>query len=297
MGLNQGPGFSPNVGALIGPGGGAVPSTRTITTTAPLTIDGGASADLSANRTIAVDTAGSLSIGRLLATTNGSAAAPTVLIEPAGNSGAYWDATKGVVTSVDAVDRILARVNGTVELSTGAGISAGVPALRLVRDTADIQVFLTGSSPEAAITGQIGDLDVAVTGGFLFIKRSGVGNTGWALIDRCESGTYTPTATIVTNLDSVTPQQGTYLRVGNMVYVAIRINVDPTAAGNVEYRFTLPIASALTSANQLVGTLVDSAAGRGFVGGDATNDAALVTGTNGGTTAYTQYLNFGYEVI
>lgn len=37
---------------------GLVPGTRTLTTTAPLTIDGGASADLSANRTIAINTGG-----------------------------------------------------------------------------------------------------------------------------------------------------------------------------------------------------------------------------------------------
>lgn len=38
-----------------GGGGGGVPTTRTLTTTSPLTIGGGSSADLSANRTIAID--------------------------------------------------------------------------------------------------------------------------------------------------------------------------------------------------------------------------------------------------
>jgi hypothetical protein len=41
--------------APSGGGGGGVPTTRTITTTSPLTIGGGSSADLSANRTIAFD--------------------------------------------------------------------------------------------------------------------------------------------------------------------------------------------------------------------------------------------------
>lgn len=37
---------------IVGPGG--VPMSRTLTMTSPLTIDGGASADLSADRTIAI---------------------------------------------------------------------------------------------------------------------------------------------------------------------------------------------------------------------------------------------------
>lgn len=41
-----------------GAGGGGVPSSRTIATTAPLLIDGGASADLSANRTLSIDVSG-----------------------------------------------------------------------------------------------------------------------------------------------------------------------------------------------------------------------------------------------
>jgi hypothetical protein len=57
-----------------------VPAARTLTTTAPLTIDGGASADLSANRTLAVSdaTAGAKGIVQLAGDISGTAAAPTV---------------------------------------------------------------------------------------------------------------------------------------------------------------------------------------------------------------------------
>ena len=49
--------------ADISGGGGGVPTSRTITTTAPLTIDGGGSADLSANRTLAISSASTISPG------------------------------------------------------------------------------------------------------------------------------------------------------------------------------------------------------------------------------------------
>jgi hypothetical protein len=51
---------------------GGVPTSRTLTTTAPLRIDGGASADLSANRTLSVNTFGSAASGIVPASGGGS---------------------------------------------------------------------------------------------------------------------------------------------------------------------------------------------------------------------------------
>jgi hypothetical protein len=58
-----------------------VPTTRTITTTAPLTIDGGASANLSANRTLAISdaTTGALGSVKLAGDLGGTGLVPTVL--------------------------------------------------------------------------------------------------------------------------------------------------------------------------------------------------------------------------
>ena len=57
-------------GGGTGSAAGSVPSSRTIFTTSPLTIDGGSSADLSGNRTIAVNTATLLAGIPTLAGTN-----------------------------------------------------------------------------------------------------------------------------------------------------------------------------------------------------------------------------------
>lgn len=52
--------------------GGSVPSTRVLSTTAPLRIDAGASADLSADRTLSVNTATTSSVGVVQLETNSS---------------------------------------------------------------------------------------------------------------------------------------------------------------------------------------------------------------------------------
>jgi hypothetical protein len=295
MGLNQGPGFSPNVGALIGPGGGAVPSTRTITTTAPLTIDGGASADLSANRTIAVDTAGSLSIGRLLATTNGTAAAPSVLIEPSGNSGLFWDATNGVVLSVDAVDRIRAMVSGITDIRGGGSSTS---TLRLTNSNGSIDNFIRTSTPEGAVTAGPGSLCLDITAGRLYLKRTGTGNTGWRQIEASESGAWSPTLTGVANVDAITLYQGFYIRVGGIVASLALVALDATTMGvNTQYRATLPVASNFATASDAGGGVFGGYTSAASITADTTNDALLCQSFTNINTVTTQIIFAMYTVL
>lgn len=150
-------------------------------------------------------------------------------------------------------------------------------------------------SPEGVTTADVGAIYCDTTNGWLWQKESGSGNTGWRIIGA--SGTYTPTATVVSNLDSVTPNSMAWTRVGNVVFVEGLVSVDPTAAGTVSYRITLPVASNFSLARQLNGTCITTVASIGFVTGDATNDAALVTATNAVTTSHSHIFTFGYEVI
>lgn len=122
-----------------------------------------------------------------------------------------------------------------------------------------------------------------------------LGAAVWRIIGA--SGTYTPTATIVTNLDSVTPNQMEWMRIGNVVFVAGSVRIDPTAPGIVSYRITLPIASNFTLSSQLSGVCVTTSASIGNFVGDATNDAASVVAINSLTTAYDHIFTFGYEVV
>lgn len=67
------------------------------------------------------------------------------------------------------------------------------------------------------------------------------------------SGTYLPTASASVNLDTVTPSNCNWTRVGNVCTVGGSITVDPTAAALASFEITLPIASNLSTSNHLNG--------------------------------------------
>lgn len=60
---------------------------------------------------------------------------------------------------------------------------------------------------------------------------------------RSLSGTYTPTVSNTTNVDSSTARPNQYFRVGDTVTVSGEVDVDPTAALTTSFELSLPIAS------------------------------------------------------
>lgn len=94
------------------------------------------------------------------------------------------------------------------------------------------------------------------------------------------SGTYTPTLTNVTNVAASTAYVSQWLRVGNVVTVSGKVDIDATLAANsaTELGISLPIASALTAEEQVGGDAVsDSVASLSArIRADATNDRASV---------------------
>lgn len=71
-------------------------------------------------------------------------------------------------------------------------------------------------------------------------------------------GTYTPTASAATNLDSTpTMTLAQYIRVGNTVTVSGRFTADPTlTAQTTSFEITLPVASDISNAYEAAGTAV-----------------------------------------
>jgi hypothetical protein len=90
-----------------------------------------------------------------------------------------------------------------------------------------------------------------------------------------ESGTWTPTATAVTNITG-TPTTYTcmYTRVGNIVTISGRVDANSTATGATEFSLTLPIASDFTTTEDARGcaNTQSSTANRVVFWADATND-------------------------
>lgn len=90
------------------------------------------------------------------------------------------------------------------------------------------------------------------------------------------SGTYTPTATGVSNVDSITVNPCTYSRVGDIVTVAGFFSVNHTTNGLATVmRLSLPIASNLANQYDLGGSCGAEDQLGGMVEGDETNNEAL----------------------
>lgn len=114
------------------------------------------------------------------------------------------------------------------------------------------------------------------------------------------SGTYTPTLTNVANLDTSTPYEAQYLRVGTIVTVSGKVDVDPTLTATVtRLGISLPIASNLGANEDCAGVAFASGiAGQGAVIlGDTVNDRAQMEWVAGDITNQSMYFIFTYSVI
>lgn len=114
------------------------------------------------------------------------------------------------------------------------------------------------------------------------------------------SGTYTPTLTNVANLDASTAFACQWMRVGNVVTVSGKVNVDPTLiATTTQLGITLPLASNLAADQQCAG----AAAGKGVASlvaailGDATNDRAQMEWKSIDTTSQDMFFSFTYVIL
>ncbi|KAA5536748.1 hypothetical protein F0919_03500 [Taibaiella lutea] len=114
------------------------------------------------------------------------------------------------------------------------------------------------------------------------------------------SGTYTPT-TAITPTGTATPQGFTYMRVGNIVHVSGRLDCTGITGGISDVQVTLPIASTLNVATDVLGVVT----GNGLSGASPN----LVIGVPGAGNNYAQvkffatsgspavYVQFQYQVI
>lgn len=113
------------------------------------------------------------------------------------------------------------------------------------------------------------------------------------------SGTYTPTLTNVANLDGSTAYACQYMRVGDVVTVSGRFDVDITTISTLtQLDISLPIASALTAANQAGGTAstVSGVNDHAGIMADATNDRVSVVWQTSSGSAFSMFFSFTYLV-
>lgn len=111
------------------------------------------------------------------------------------------------------------------------------------------------------------------------------------------AGTYTPTATLILNLDAATPYLASYTRIGNVVSVAGVATVDATVAAQCQLDLTLPIASALTSITQLAGAGAIIGASSVYIVGQATDDKVRFYWNATAGAAINLSYSYQYQVI
>ena len=115
------------------------------------------------------------------------------------------------------------------------------------------------------------------------------------------AGTYTPTLTNVVNVADSTAYACQYMRVGNVVTVSGRVDIDPTSAAPTatELGISLPVASALTAGTQLAGTAwsLNVSSQGGPVLADTVNDRASYQYLAKSVANAANFFTFTYQIL
>jgi hypothetical protein len=228
-------------------------------------------------------------------------------------------------TAVDSSFVIDATGDCIVGVNAGIGVTSPTARLHLAAGTTTASTapikFNTGPLMTAAEAGAVEFLtdifygtittgaarkeftlnDAALTSGTFPVATTNGRLTNSALTSTTlTSGTYTPTLTNVANLDASTAYACQYLRVGSVVTVSGKVDIDPTApATQTRLGISLPIASNMAITANCGGVAFATAiAGQGAaIFGDSTNDRAELQFVSGDITNQPMFFSFTYQII
>ena len=188
----------------------------------------------------------------------------------------------GTIYDTAAREFMRAEASGTASMIGFLGTAAAIVQTGDA-GTALVTFGLMSGTPTFAAANITGTLAVANGG-------TGADNT---------TQTYTPTLTNVANLDASTAYQCQYHRVGAVVTVSGKVDVDPTAAVSTQLGISLPIASNFGAAQDCCGTAFANAiAGQGAaILADTTNDRAQMEWIAADLTNKSMYFTFVYRIV
>lgn len=123
-------------------------------------------------------------------------------------------------------------------------------------------------------------------------------NPGASPADSPSSGTYFPNLFNTTNLDGSTPYTCQWFRIGNVVSVSGRVDVNPTAAGATKLGISIPVPTNVQFVNQLAGVAAcPTVAGEvAPIAGDTGNNRAQMSWVTTNTTNEAMFFTFQYLV-
>ena len=188
--------------------------------------------------------------------------------------------------------------SGTLTNCTGLPISSGVSGL-----AAGIATFLaTPSSANlaSAVTDETG------SGALVFGTSPSIATpvltspTISGEAGNLYSGTYTPTLTNVANIGASTAYLCQYFRVGDVVTVSGKVDIDPTTSGtSTQLGISLPVASNFSANQNCAGTAYTTGlSGEGAaIIADTVNDRAQMQWNTASTTNRAYYFSFTYRII
>lgn len=188
--------------------------------------------------------------------------------------------------------------SGTLTNCTGLPIASGVSGLG-----ASVATFLaTPSSANlaSAVTDETGSGALVFGTSPTLATPTLASPTISGTSGNLHSGTYTPTLTNVTNIAASTAYECQYMRVGNVVTVSGRVDIDATAAGSIQMDMTIPVASNFTNVIYAGGTFYSTTGGvaqGGAIDADATNDRVRFRGVVSDVTNIGYSFSFTYRVM
>lgn len=173
------------------------------------------------------------------------------------SDGLHWYPMIGYInSSADVYGIPVLRTQDTPSLANSSGI-----ALEVVNDTTvsifwgakanKFTGFTTGWNSYTGFKWRVRKASAAAALGFADASDVATGLAG-------PSGTWTPTATPVTNVNTVTPGVCMYTRVGKIVTVSGHVTVRPTASGIFEANLSLPISSNFNSDPDVSGVIASA---------------------------------------
>ena len=262
---------------------------------------------VAANAANLTDTTQNNSITAAFATANSAASYANAAFTSSNTKATTASPTFSGFVGIGKTGAVALDVNGAIHGNTifrnTEGGSAAVPSFQPGNDN-DTGMFWGGSNIIGFSTGAIERLEIDASGTVtlangLSIGRTAVTGTPAATDGNVFSGTYTPTLTNSSGINSSAASACQYMRVGNVVTVSGQVQIAPTGS-DFNMKMTLPIASAFTASRQASGHFLANGSyllSGGTIAADVAGDRFLFLG-NDTTTANLIYIfTTTYQVL